>query len=397
LILLATTVLAPKIRADFNQATGEWEGDVSAMTFKDYCRGDLPSERRESFFASLDVADSALASNNIPAALDAFGDARGAAYRGGGDSDVSIKCLGEPTAGRWFDAQLELTRQQAATYSPGSGSEFAGLYVLAVEQDSDAIIEAVGRMKPRRFAAAIGNLEQIVARIDNEREFGAFILGKEDRLATACRDAVISLRRRAAQEHRNALREEEGSFSRPLSAEILEASKSIKINADLAKAMIGVDVGAIWDRDVVVLGQRASQSQDLLRLARVWNLEIYVDRRTMPSSRRAQIRGDEMLSRAEETSSSLRLRDALYDEARRYYDFGGFDEASNSAKAAHESIEPALRAERDRQDRLLEDAEERMSEKAESVRRTVEDMTKTDAERKSFEEEADALEDELGF
>ena len=104
-----------------------------------------------------------------------------------------------------------------------------------------------------------------------------------------------------------------------------------------------------------------------------------------------------MLSRAAEQNSSLGLRDAAYQEAQRYYDFGGFKEASASTKAAHESIEPALAAARERQNERLDEAASRMGKRNESIQRGVEEMTKSNAEKKSFEEEADALEDELGF
>jgi hypothetical protein len=397
LILSVMTAIPPELRADINPATGEREGDVSIMNFDDYCRGDLPQERQSRFFSAFEVANSALASNNIEAAEDAFGEARGAAYRGGADSDISIKCLGEATAGRWFDAQLDLSRRRSAIDGRGSEQEMAALYVTAVEQDAEAIVEAVGRMRPRRYVASIGTLEQIVTRIDNERAFGAFILSKENDLARACREALIQLRRKAALEHRNALRMEEESFSRPISDEEIEVSDSVNNIQALAKAMTGVDLSATWDREAIIVEIRANESREYLRSARIWNLEIYADRQLAPSSERAKSRGDGMLSRAEDTSSSLPLRDALYQEAQRYYDFGGFREASASATAAHESIEPALQAERDRQDRLLEAARARIDKRAESVRQAVEDMAKSEAEKKSFEAEADAMEDELGF
>jgi hypothetical protein len=401
LILTCVAITPSEVHADFNSATGEWDGDVSATTFDEFCRGDLPPELRSRFSSALDVADSALASGNAEAAKDAFGEARGAAYRGGGDSDISIKCLGVSSANRWFESQLELNRQQSRVDARGSQDETAALYVTAVEEGGKAVVQAVGMLKPRRFVASIGNLESIALRIENERKFGAFILDKEDALARTCREAVISLRRRASQEHQQALREEEEAFNRPMTEAELEASASVESASDLAKTLIGIgqdgDLEATWDREAVHIGMRASQSLDNLRRARVWNLKYYEDRQTMPSSQRARKRGDEMLSRAAEQNSSLGLRDAAYQEAQRYYDFGGFKEASASTKAAHESIEPALAAARERQNERLDEAASRMGKRKESIQRGVEEMTKSEAEKKSFEEEADALEDELGF
>jgi hypothetical protein len=372
-------------------------GDVSARSFAEYCRGELPSDRRSKFFTALDTADSALASRNMKAAQNAFGEAREAAYRGGADSDLSVKCLGESVARRWFEAQLELNRQRSAIDSRGSEDETAALYVTAADQGAKAVVMWVGGKKPRRFVASIRTLEGIVDRLDNDRGFGAFMLTEENALANACRKALTSLRERAALEHRRALREEEESFRRLITDQELAASDALKNARVLALAATGVDVGTTWDRDSIVLRKRASESQEHLRMARVWNLEIYEDRQDMPSSRRARQRGDEMLSRAKDTNSSLPLRDALYKEARRYYDFGGFKEASASAASAHETIQSALQAERDRQDKLLDQAKARMDEEAESIRQAAEDMMKTDSEKRRFEDEADALEEELGF
>ena len=166
---------------------------------------------------------------------------------------------------------------------------------------------------------------------------------------------------------------------------------------DLAKALTGVNVGPTWDRNEIVLRKRARESQEFLAKARIWNLAIYDDLQTMPSSQRAHQRGDEMLSRANDTNASLPLRDTLYREAESYYDFGGFKEASASAASAHIAIEPELRAERDRQSELLDQAEARLNKKAESVREAADAMKKSDSEKKRFKDEADALEDELGF
>ena len=391
-------LIVPRLaQADFDRTTGRWVGDVSARTFDEYCRGELPPDRRTRFFAALDAADSALASRNVTGARSAFGEARELVYRGGADSDISIKCLGESVAQRWFDGQLELKRQQSAIRSRGTEAETAALYVTAAEQNAKAVVVLVEGKKPRRFVASIATLEQIVDRLDRDRDYGVFILADEETLAKTGRGAVTTLRQRASQEHRNALLAEENAFVRLLTDQELAASDATENAQGLAKALTGVDVGATWDRDEIVLRKRARESQESLRLARVWNLELYDDLQSMPSSQRARQRGDEMLSRAKDTNSSLPLRDTLYKEAKRYYDFGGFKEASASAASAHKTIEPALRAERDRQEKLLDQAEARLNEKAESVRQAAEDMKKSASEKKRFKDEADAMEEELGF
>jgi hypothetical protein len=391
-------LLSPsEARGDLDRETGRFGGDVSAASFSEYCEGELPSDRKSKFFAALDAADSALAARNTNDARNSLSEAFGAAYRGGADSEISIKCLGESVARRWFEAQLELRRQQSAIDSRRSRDEAALLYVTAADQDATALVSRVEAKRARRFISSLRVLEGIVARVDNDRAYGAFILSEEDALAKACREALASLQRIAEQRHRKALRDEDESFRRAITDQELTTSQAVEAAQDLAKAVLGVDAGAIGDKDALILQKRASESQEYLRSARGWNLELFEDRQTMPSSKRAHRRGDEMLARAKDPNSSLGLKDAAYREARRYYDFGGFKQASSSAAAAHQAIEPALQAARDRQEKALEEAEARFSVDAESVRRAAEDMQKSASEKERFKNEADALEDELGF
>lgn len=396
--LFIASLLTPlAARADFDESTGRWVGDVSAETFDEYCRGELPSDRHSRFLSALETANLALASRDLKAASNAFADAREAAYRGGADSDVSIKCLGESAARRWFNGQLEFKRQRSAIDSRGSEDENAALYVTAAEQGVQPTISWVERRKPRRFVASIRTLEQIVDQLDRERRFGAFLLNEEELLAKSCRDALTSLRQRAAQEHRDALRREENSFSRPATDRERAASEAVGNVQGLAKTLTGFDLEATAERESLVLRNRANESRDLLRLARLWNLEIQDDRQGMPASRRARQRGDEMLARAGDANTSVLLRDALYGEAQHYYDFGGFKDESASAASARDAIQPELRAERDRREERLDQAGAELKERAESAREAAEKLKKSAAEQKRFKDEADAMESELGF
>jgi len=384
-------------QGDLDQETGRLGGDVSAASFSEYCEGDLPSDRKSRFFAALDAADSSLAARDTDDARNALSEAFRVAYRGGGESEISIKCLGKSVARRWFEAQLELRRQQSASESHRSRDEAALLYVTAADQDATALVSQVEVKRARRFISSLRVLEGIVARVDNDRAYGAFILGEEDALTKVCREALTSLQRIAGQRHRTALRDEEESFRRAITDLEFSASQAVEASQGLAKALLGVDAGAIGDKDAMILQKRASESLEFLRSARSWNLESFEDRQAMPSSKRARKRGDEILARAEDPGSRLGLKDAAYHEARRYYDFGGFKQASSSTALAHQAIEPALQAARDRREQALEEAEARFSVDADSARRAAEDMQKSASEKERFKNEADALEDELGF
>jgi hypothetical protein len=383
--------------ADRDPSTGRWGGDVSARTFEEYCRDDLPSNRRSKFFSALDSAERALASGDRKTAREAFSEARSAAYRGGGDSDLSVKCLGESAARRWFKGQLELNRLRSKVDLRGREDETAALYVTAVDDGAPATISLVERKRPRDFVAAIQTLERIEDQFDRERRFGAFMLSEEDALVETCRRALASLRERAAQEHQRALEMEREFFDRPVTDQERAATDAVGNVQSLAKAFTGVDIEGTLDRDTLVLGKRADESRDFLRRARRFNLRSYDDRRVTPSSKRARERGDAMLSSAEDAASSLPRRDASYDEARRYYDFGGFKEESAAVATAQEAIQPALRAARDQQEKLLDEAGTRLKDPAEPAREAAEKMKKSASEQKQFKDEADAMEAELGF
>jgi len=205
-LFLAAMLVPLATAADRDPSTEQFAGDVSAQTFAEYCRGDLPSNRRSKFSSALDTAERALTSSDRKAAREAFSEARSAAYRGGADSDLSVKCLGESTARRWFKGQLELNRLQSRVDSHGREDETAALYVTAVEQGASATISLVEGKSPRDFVAAIQTLDRIADPFDRERRFGAFMLSEEEARAETCHRALTSLREQAAQEHRRALK-----------------------------------------------------------------------------------------------------------------------------------------------------------------------------------------------
>jgi hypothetical protein len=69
-------------------------GDVAARDFGTFCRDPLPADRMSRFRQNLTATETALASRDAEEARESFDIAMSAVYRGGGESDMSVKCLG---------------------------------------------------------------------------------------------------------------------------------------------------------------------------------------------------------------------------------------------------------------------------------------------------------------
>jgi hypothetical protein len=384
-------------QADFDAKTGQWTGDVSPQSFAEYCRGELPADRQATFFAELDKAERVLAARNTADAKTALGKALSAVYRGGAETDIAVKCLGEPIALRWFTTQLALRRQVSRSGPRGTGPDYTTLYVAAADRGTDGIVEVVSSQSATRFVRSVQTLKGIVDRIEADRKYGAFILPGEEAIEKACRDAVDPLSERARREHRATLAAEDQAFNRPATGQEIEATNAMGGAEALASAIAGVKVDATFTKETMVMRQRVSESRELLSTARIWNLGRYDDIQSRPTSQRARKRGDALLARANDTQHSFGARDRFYDYAIAYYKFGHWDNQVAKAASARDAIQPALQAERERQRANREKAREDMASRAEQVNQAREKMNKTEAEKQTFREEADALEAELGF
>lgn len=387
--------------ADRDPVTGEIVGDTSPVSFAEACRRDLLPDQEARFYESLGRAESALAAGETETGVDALQSAIGAAYRGGAESNLAVKCLGRPAAKRFIEAQLESYRQHRSSTADPMRLRRPELIVLAVDSGADAVVRAVEASSMRGFVSAVRILERAVERLEAHRDFGAFLVSQEEKLLASGRAALAPLRDRAAREHEQALATESGSFSRAATDEETEAAELYDAGTLLADALAGVDLGAEdgagMDRDAMLLAQRIRESQELLRRARSWNLAEYENEQARPTSQRARERGNEMLARGKDDAASLALREIALESASEYFEFGGFDDEVARADAALAALRPALDAQARQRNAAREEAKQRLEREAAAIRKSAEDIKKSDAERRSFEAEADALEDELGF
>jgi hypothetical protein len=331
IVILGTAV---SVRADFNTATGQWEGDVSARNFSEYCRDELSDKRKTTFYAHLKKAEKALVAKQENIARTALLNAWRSVHRGGAEDDTSIKCFGKPVAQRWLKAQLSLQRL----------AQKPGLYITAADRGSDGLVKVISKQPAKRFARSIQRIKEVSNKAESNRKFGAFILPKEEAIAKACRDAMKPLSKQAKHEHQSTLVAENKAFNRPATRQEREAMDSISGAEALASSIAGVKLNTAVQQETLLVKQRVRDSRKLLREARFWNIEHYKNTQARPSAKRARKRGDTMLKKASNTKLSLGSRDKFYQDAINYYDFGGWKKLITKAKSAKNSILASLKA-----------------------------------------------------
>ncbi len=112
---------------------------------------------------------------------------------------------------------------------------------------------------------------------------------------------------------------------------------------------------------------------------------------------RAVTRGDQMMALGFDKTVGLFFRESLMRHASEYYRIGEDVQKQSYAQNERRILgEEVQRAEGDRKVRL-EAYQRELQPMIEEMQRGVQDMLKSDAEKRAFNEEADALEDELDF
>jgi hypothetical protein len=138
---------------------------------------------------------------------------------------------------------------------------------------------------------------------------------------------------------------------------------------------------------------RAEGSLTMLVAARDWSEAVSADA-VAPVNDRAVMRGDALLALAGNANLSLEARDSLYEAADNYFEFAGNSARRQTVERSRATIAPALKAERDAREARTRKKGDELKKSAEQAKK---DTQKTDAQKQSFKDEADAMEAELGF
>jgi hypothetical protein len=378
-------------------------GHVEPQNFDQFCaaevrRGDLrgrtmEEELKQKFFAELDRAERAIAAGDLDTTRNAMALAGGAVGRTmiGDKLNLSVKCHGESAARRWFNVNLGIWRLATGDERLEFGARKEMRYSLFAN-GADEVAKRVSNVPERQFKGSFRPVQRAVDEVESERDFGAFILSEEERVVAAGREALASLRKFADGKVETALGAEAVSFSRPATEQEQAAGQLVGATGQMAQAMAGVDIDSEAAQQTMLVNLQSGESLQRLKQARYY--EIDDESRT---NRRAEQRGDTLLARADDAALALEARDMFYSTAENYYRFCACDRQRSMSEKKRESIQPALQAKRAEQERKMEDARAELEKKAEAARDAVEKMQKTEAEKKVFKDEADAMEAELGF
>jgi len=361
--------------------------------FQAFCEGDLTADRQAKFDNSLAKAEAALASGDVETAGNALQSASAAAYRGFTDLDYgkSRKCLGEAKARRYFKADLDYHLRRKAR-----GDQAIPLWAIAADSGAEGMLLELQGERVNRYSRAYAECNEIVRQYQIDSDYGAFMLSEEEAVMAACKTLQTEVKGYARTLHDEAMAAETVAFSR-------EATDQERAVAADMSAM-GEYMGSTMDAEQMLTKQRVGESMDQLQEARAWNFGLDTadgglprDPADTPESQRALQRGNVLLSKAEDTSIDVVARDDNYALAIDYYDFGYQKEAARKARAAREAIQPQLAASRQQTEAKRDAVRKEMEGKLENAAAAMEDMKKTEAEKESFNAEADALEAELGF
>jgi hypothetical protein len=371
-----------------------------SVPFPQGCSNRLPADTPALIDEELDQAERALAARDAQNAGEHLERAVGhtmdvAGYSGA----LSVKCVGEPIYRRWFEDMQRLIGLQAQDDPQNTRAVvLAALWIAATGNGAgaDSILTPVPT-DHSRYRQARSALSGHIDAVAYYRKTGAFVLPVEDTMAKIAHQVVTNIDALATKMARTALAEEENSFHREFTQREKDAARQAEDGGQLISAIAGVDMDVTAQLDAGLKRSRVNESKALLREARGWNLRPDVTGEQKPANIRAEQRGDEVLAWAENKELSYAIRDDYYRMALDYYTWGNWRDKAQAANTAKKAIQPQLQAEEARRREAAEKAQERMRGQAEEMQQAIDDMQKTEEEKKSFQDEADALEAELGF
>ena len=371
------------------------------IAFEDGCSRQSPEEMRPRVLKKLDELEAALSGGDLGKARTAKSEAEGATTDvAGWTGALAMKCLNDQQIyRRYFVASQELLGLEARSNPQDVASHVQSALWQSINDGDgsagDILADIPGDY--RNYRVARDYLNRAADGVASHREVGAFVLPEETEIERQARQAIDLLDTHARQRSGEALAKETETFYREPTEFEKEGVQTLENLGEFAGAMAGLEMNTAEQTDYQLARQRIQESREQLRDARGWEIGVDSGAASSPVNQRAAKRGDEVLSWAENEKLSFTIRDEYYERALDYYNFCQCKDKTAPAVAAREAIQPQLQAEQARRQAQADEAGQRLKGQAEELQRAMDDLQKTEAEKKAFEEEADALEAELGF
>jgi hypothetical protein len=376
----------------------EYEIMDSVASYAALCDERMEPLREPEVLASIERTNAAIAAHELDAAEAAWTQVYEGSNRGMG-SDLPVRCLSEDTLQRYLDTRTGLWRLGSRLHSDGRGGNFTAVYIAGVDGGTAGVVEFVESLPADEFTNAYRSVHHIGQYAAGAQPGGWPRTAQERALGLACEGALKPLRQYADEEHALALTNETDAFIRPATQTDQDMAAQLREANTMMTGMLGVELVEDDYIGMAVGERQTNDSLALLKRARNYEFGLFSQNNPSPTVRRARDRGDQRLTQANNETLGLKLRDSLYSQALGFFKSCGCDARILEAKAAQERIQPALDEVQQQKSEAMERKAEDMMKNVdpEAIRKSVEEMQKSDAEKKSFKDEADALEAELGF
>jgi hypothetical protein len=381
-------------------ASGGLQAQNTDIAFEEGCSRQPPEVMRPIVIEKLAELEAALSRDDLEQAQRKKFEAEGATGGvAGWTGALALKCLDEPTYRRYFKDSQALVQLRARLNPADTTSQVAARLWIAANDSGKGpdYILAVVPDTYNQYRQAWSYLQSAANTVAYYREIDAFVLPEETAIERLALQAVGLIDAHGERRSQEALGREAEAFYRDPSQLEKDGAQQLENLAPLAAAMGGIEFDAAEQTEVQFARQRTRESREQLDIARGWAFSGNPESEQFPANLRAAERGDESLAWAGDERRSFTSRDEYYEIALDYYDWCNCKDKVASAIAARQALQPELEAEQARRQAMMDAAEERLKGQAEDMKRALDAMQKTDAEKKAFEDEADALEAELGF
>lgn len=312
------------------------------------------------------------------------------------DVSLDARCVGTAQWQRMYQLRRTITAtlgQQAEKAGELIGPESAlDWYVRG--DNLDAARRVIGQLTATAGGAAaiVNRLHSEIGSLDHAQELGFELLPDERSARTSWQkelDGAISYARKRTAE----ILEKESDL---LTRTVTSKEEQLEVIQETRQAIV---TGILGDESLAVKNEaqrevnRAQASLAMLVAAQDWSQSVSADATTRVIDR-AVMRGNALMAQAGNSKLSLEARASLYGAADNYFEFAGNGARRQAAAQGLAAVAPALQAERDARSARID---ERGAELKESALQMKESMHKTEAQKQSFKDEADAMEDALGF
>ena len=313
-------------------------------------------------------------------------------------ADVSLdaRCVGTAGWQRMYQLRQGITQslgQTAENTERLASPEGALDWYVTGDNQADAR-RVIPKLTPTTEGTTwiISRLRSEIATLDRAAAAGFDLLPEERAARDFWQRGVDGTVRYAKGKVDQVLQAEAGLLTREAIDEELKSEQSQMDRQNIAADFFG-DPSLAPDKEVLRETNRAQGSLKMLKTARDWAMAVSKDE-AAPVNSRALDRGDAILARAGSADLGLESRDALYQSAADYFKFAGNFERQQTVERARAQIAPALKAEISQRNAKLDKQAQKLRGSAQEMKHSME---KTEVQKNSFKDEADALEDELGF